>query len=110
MGDGGIVDYKEKKVMSIGIVRELTGLSERKIRYYEERKLITPVRSEKGTRLYSFTDIEALAAISRKVEKGAKTYDLRQEMRKEEIARKALIQEQVNAHFGISQRQKRPYV
>ena len=104
------MDYKEKKVMSIGIVRELTGLSERKIRYYEERKLIVPYRSKKGTRLYSFTDIESLVAISKKVESGAKTYDLRQEMRKEEQARKALIQQQVNAHFGVKNRQKRPYV
>lgn len=105
-----MMDYKEKKVMSIGIVRELTGLTERKIRYYEERKLITPFRSEKGTRLYSFSDIETLISISQKVEKGAKTYDLRQEMRKQEAhIRKDLIKEQVNAHFGMKPTIKRPY-
>lgn len=104
------MDYKEKKVMSIGIVRELTGLSERKIRYYEERKLIQPYRSEKGTRFYSFSDIEALVEISQKVEKGIKTYDLRQEMRKEEaMVRKELIKKQVNAHFGVKPSEKRPY-
>ncbi|MDV2686965.1 MerR family DNA-binding transcriptional regulator, partial [Alkalihalophilus lindianensis] len=27
--------YKDKKVITIGIVRELTGLPERQIRYYE---------------------------------------------------------------------------
>lgn len=32
--------YKTRKVISIGTVSELTGLSERQIRYYEERKLI----------------------------------------------------------------------
>ena len=37
--------YRDKKVMSIGIVKELTGLSERQIRYYEKRKLIFPERT-----------------------------------------------------------------
>lgn len=32
--------YKTRKVISIGTVSELTGLSERQIRYYEERKLV----------------------------------------------------------------------
>lgn len=40
--------YKDKKVISIGIVSELTGLSVRQIRYYEERKLIYPQRSSRG--------------------------------------------------------------
>ncbi|MCD8502788.1 MAG: MerR family DNA-binding transcriptional regulator, partial [Bacillaceae bacterium] len=30
--------YKDKKVITIGVVSELTGLSERQIRYYEEKK------------------------------------------------------------------------
>jgi MerR family transcriptional regulator, global nitrogen regulator len=50
--------YKDKKVITIGIVRELTGLSERQIRYYEERKLIFPERTPGGSRKYSFSDIE----------------------------------------------------
>jgi MerR family transcriptional regulator, global nitrogen regulator len=29
--------YKDKKVISMGTIVELTGLSERQIRYYEER-------------------------------------------------------------------------
>ena len=40
--------YKERKVITIGIVSELTGLSERQIRYYESRKLIFPERSKSG--------------------------------------------------------------
>lgn len=42
---GKEISYKDKKVITIGIVRDLTGLSERQIRYYEERKLIFPERS-----------------------------------------------------------------
>ena len=48
--------YKYKKVISIGVVSELTGLSQRQIRYYEERKLVFPDRS-KGIRKYSFADV-----------------------------------------------------
>ena len=44
------MNYREKKVMTIGIVCELTGLSERQIRYYEERKLIFPERTNGKTR------------------------------------------------------------
>lgn len=43
---GNETSYKDKKVITIGVVRDLTGLSERQIRYYEERKLIFPERSQ----------------------------------------------------------------
>ncbi len=45
--------YRDKKVMSIGIVKELTGLSERQIRYYEKRSLLFPDRTNTGIRKYS---------------------------------------------------------
>lgn len=48
----------ESKVMSIGVVCELTGLSERQIRYYEERKLVFPARTKGGNRRYSFEDVQ----------------------------------------------------
>lgn len=77
--------YKKIKAISIGAVSELTSLSERQIRYYEERKLVFPERSEGGTRKYSFEDIEKLIHISKKVSKGTLTYDIRQdEKRKNE--------------------------
>jgi DNA-binding transcriptional MerR regulator len=99
--------YKDKKVITIGIVRELTGLTERKIRYYEERKLIFPERSEKGNRKYSFSDIETLMEIADKIEDGVQTYEIRQEMvRKQkgidkEKLRNNLIKGQLNAQFGV---------
>jgi DNA-binding transcriptional MerR regulator len=99
--------YKDKKVITIGIVCELTGLTERKIRYYEERKLIFPERSEKGNRKYSFSDIETLMEIADKIEDGVQTYEIRQEMvRKQkgidkEKLRNNLIKGQLNAQFGV---------
>lgn len=102
--------YKDKKVITIGIVRELTGLSERQIRYYEERKLIFPERTPGGSRKYSFSDIELLMDIAEKIEDGVQTFEIRQEMikdkKKAEQAklRKKMIQGQLNAQFGIRKR------
>ena len=99
--------YKDKKVITIGVVKELTGLSERQIRYYEERKLIFPARSNGGSRKYSFTDIELLMEIAEKIEDGIQTFEIRQEMireKKKEDAdkmHKKMIQGQLNAQFGI---------
>ncbi|OCA86818.1 MerR family transcriptional regulator [Pradoshia sp. D12] len=99
--------YKDKKVITIGVVKELTGLSERQIRYYEERKLIFPARNNGGSRKYSFTDIELLMDIAEKIEDGIQTYEIRQEMlrekKKEDAAKthKKMIQGQLNAQFGV---------
>jgi DNA-binding transcriptional MerR regulator len=98
--------YKDKKVISIGIISELTGLSERKIRYYEERKLIFPERTGRGTRKYSFSDVETLMEIADQIEDGVQTFEIKQEMTKKrnEKAREArnkMIRGQINAQFNI---------
>lgn len=50
----------------IGEVAELTGLSLRTIRYYEEMGLVAPsARSQGGFRLYSDSDIERLMLVKR---------------------------------------------
>lgn len=105
--------FKDKKVITIGVVSELTGLSERQIRYYEERKLIFPERKEGKSRKYSFNDIETLMEIANKIEEGTQTYEIRQDMIKKEKKlldakemKKRMIQGQLNAHFGI---QKKDY-
>jgi MerR family transcriptional regulator, global nitrogen regulator len=99
--------YKDKKVITIGIVRDLTGLSERQIRYYEERKLIFPERSSGGSRKYSFADVELLVEIANKIEDGVQTHEIRKEMlraqkkqNQNDVTRK-MIQGQLNAQFGL---------
>ncbi|CAM4384255.1 DNA-binding transcriptional MerR regulator [Paenibacillus endophyticus] len=72
------MSFMDKQVMNIGTVSELTGLSERRIRYYEIRKLICPIRTLGGTRKYSFRDIEKLVEISRQMEIGWMTAEIRQ--------------------------------
>ncbi|MCP3761117.1 MerR family transcriptional regulator [Domibacillus sp. A3M-37] len=96
--------YKAKKVITIGVVSELTGLSERQIRYYEERQLIFPDRSQRGTRKYSFGDVETLMDIANQMEDGVRTFEIRQEMKKkpdQEKLKRSMIKGQLNARFGI---------
>lgn len=94
------MSYKDKKVITIGIVSELTGLSERQIRYYEERKLIFPERTKGGTRKYSFADIEQLMHIANQMEDGLHTFEIRKLQEKEnQEVRKQMLRGQLNAHF-----------
>lgn len=108
------MSYKAKKVISIGVVSELTGLSERQIRYYEERKLITPERSKGGTRKYSFDDVETLIDIANKMGDGLHTYEIRKLKEKErkelnkEIWRKEILKDQIEAHFNAKQLGQNP--
>ncbi|ADH99730.1 transcriptional regulator, MerR family [[Bacillus] selenitireducens MLS10] len=95
------LDYKDKKVIGIGIMSELTGLSERQIRYYEERKLVFPERSKGGTRKYSFADVERLVDIANKMEDGMQTFEIRkQEMKKSDV-RDKMLRGQLNAAFKM---------
>ena len=47
----------------IGEVASVLGTSVRTIRYYEEESLISPIRTGKGTRLYSASHLQRLKAI-----------------------------------------------
>ena len=57
-------------LFSIGIVMQLTDLSARQIRYYEEHQLITPMRTEGNRRLFSLNDIDRLLEIKELIEQG----------------------------------------
>jgi MerR family transcriptional regulator, global nitrogen regulator len=88
--------------MSMGVVTEMTGLSERRIRYYEDRRLIFPDRTPKGFRKYSFSDIEKLMEIAEKVEEGVQTDEIRRDFKKRESdvdLKKKMIRGQLNSHF-----------
>ncbi|MEI5906760.1 MerR family transcriptional regulator [Bacillus spongiae] len=57
-------------VFPISIVMQLTELSARQIRYYEEHKLISPARTEGKRRLFSLNDIDKLLEIKDLLEQG----------------------------------------
>jgi len=54
-----------KGVFMISVAAELADMHPQTLRMYEARGLITPKRSPKNTRLYSFEDVERLKRIQR---------------------------------------------
>lgn len=93
---------RSKKVMNIGTVAEITGLSERQIRYYEQKELIFPTRTPTGNRKFSFLDVEKLIEISEKVEEGVPTKEIKEDYERSEKNinyRRDIIKDQINSHF-----------
>lgn len=68
----------------IGIVMQLTELSARQIRYYEENGLIFPARSEGNRRLFSFHDVDKLLEIKHLIEQGVNMAGIKQILAKAE--------------------------
>ncbi|MFD1037898.1 MerR family transcriptional regulator [Virgibacillus byunsanensis] len=67
------MDDQERRSMplfSIGIVKQLTELTARQIRYYEEHKLVHPARTSGNQRLFSFNDVDRLLEIKDLLDKG----------------------------------------
>ncbi|MCI7239939.1 MAG: MerR family transcriptional regulator [Aerococcus suis] len=57
-------------VFPIGTVMKLTDLSARQVRYYEERDLITPQRTDTNRRMYSLNDVDRLLDIKDYIAEG----------------------------------------
>ena len=91
------MNYKEMKALSISAVSQLTGLTLRQIRYYEERELIQPERTAGGTRQYSFCDVEHLLFLSSK--KKDETSALNPSPSTRIPLYRHMILGQLNAHF-----------
>ena len=54
---------RSRPVYMISVAAELAGMHPQTLRIYEQRGLIEPTRSPKGTRLYSQEDVERLRRI-----------------------------------------------
>ena len=59
------------RLFSISRVAELTGVGVQSLRQYEARGLVTPARSEGGTRRFSRADIARLRRVRELVDVGA---------------------------------------
>lgn len=57
-------------LLPISMVMQLTELTARQIRYYEEHKLIEPARSEGNRRMFSLDDVDALLEIRELLDQG----------------------------------------
>lgn len=72
------LDRRSQPLFSIGIVKDLTNLTARQIRYYEEHQLIHPARTEGNQRLFSFNDVDRLLEIKELIEKGINLAGIKQ--------------------------------
>jgi MerR family transcriptional regulator, glutamine synthetase repressor len=61
---------RDMALFPIGIVMQLTELTARQIRYYEEHNLIHPARSNGNRRLFSFNDVDKLLEIKELLDQG----------------------------------------
>lgn len=77
---------KESQFRSIGDVKVATGLTERRIRYYETLQLILPQRTTGNQRLYTDRDIERLKLIKDLLDQGESLRHVRQKLKDLDVA------------------------
>lgn len=83
-------------LLPISIVMQLTELTARQIRYYEEHGLISPARTEGNKRMFSLNDVDALLEIKDYLDQGLniagikKIYDLKEQPENETAEPKTL--------------------
>jgi MerR family transcriptional regulator, glutamine synthetase repressor len=78
----------------IGIVMQLTELSARQIRYYEENELIFPARTDTNRRIFSFNDVDKLLEIRSLIEQGVNLAGIKQIFSRKETIHNVVQQEQ----------------
>ncbi|WP_163536872.1 MerR family transcriptional regulator [Gracilibacillus sp. YIM 98692] len=78
-------ERRSMPLFSIGIVKSLTGLTARQIRYYEQHDLVHPSRTEGNQRLFSFNDVDRLLEIKDLIEKGLNLAGIKQVLHMQEL-------------------------
>lgn len=90
---------------------ELTELSARQIRYYEENDLINPARTKGRHRLYSFSDIDRLLEIKNLLDKkvnlaGIKEIFLQREF-EQQVREEKILQKKQQEQLSYSEFRKK---
>ncbi len=84
-------------LFSIGIVKKLTELTARQIRYYEEHGLVHPTRTSGNQRLFSFNDVDRLLEIKELIDQGVNISGIKQVLiMKQQVSQDANILESGN--------------
>ncbi|WP_391208822.1 MerR family transcriptional regulator [Psychrobacillus sp. L4] len=65
-------------LLSMNIVMQLTGLTARQIRYYEEHELVQPARTEGKQRMFSLDDVDLLLEIKDMISSGVNIAGIKQ--------------------------------
>lgn len=78
-------------LLPISIVMQLTDLTARQIRYYEEHELIQPHRTEGNRRMFSLNDVDILLEIKDILEQGVNMAGIKRvfKLKEEEKAKSA---------------------
>ena len=75
---GGKEIRRSMPLFPIGTVMQLTELTARQIRYYEEHQLISPARTDGNRRLFSLIDIDRLLEIKDLIDQGVNMAGIKQ--------------------------------
>lgn len=88
----------------IGIVMQLTELSARQIRYYEEHQLISPARTEGNRRMFSLNDIDQLLEIKDLIERGVNLAGIKQifSVKEQQVLSEEMVKEAEKARRDLS--------
>jgi MerR family glutamine synthetase transcriptional repressor len=78
----------------IGTVMQLTELTARQIRYYEEHQLISPARTEGNRRLFSLNDIDRLLEIKDLIDQGVNMAGIKQLIMVKEQQQSNIVEKQ----------------
>ncbi|MCY0881838.1 MAG: helix-turn-helix domain-containing protein [Firmicutes bacterium] len=86
---------------SIRVVREATGLTERRIRYYETLKMLVPRRTQGNQRLYTEEDIERLKYIKKLLDNGISLREAKLQLKQEDHWQDGMMQEPVERDADV---------
>lgn len=77
-------NHSGQPAFSIRVVKEATGLTERRIRYYETLELLSPRRTQGNQRLYTQADIDRLKYIKNLLDHGVSLKEVRAQIQQED--------------------------
>jgi MerR family transcriptional regulator, glutamine synthetase repressor len=91
----------------IGTVMQLTELTARQIRYYEEHELISPARTDGNRRLFSLNDIDRLLEIKDLIDQGVNMAGIKQLLLVKELQANVIQQQAEKAKQELTDEQLR---
>lgn len=99
---------QDSPVYPIGVVRELTGLSDRQIRYYDKVGLVVPKRTPGNKRLYTPNEVEKLKEIKKLIQKGMTIKEIKEYYAESiKAKRKKTKKVESDAKFYFSRKRKK---
>lgn len=86
-----MADPRESALYAMCVVRDLTGLSDRQIRYYDQTGLVVPARTPSGRRLYSQVQIDALLEVKQLIGEGLTVAQTREAIERRQQRRTGIL-------------------